>query len=279
LLLSSWLCCLPAAAQACRCMPLTLAEYFERAEVVFEAEVLAVAVVPADARDAAHRRATIRVHGDYGNAAGIVAVRTAIDTAQCGLDLRPGARYWIFGHLRPAEFEVWTGHCDGSRLVTEDFRDVPAKDVAARLTSLAGNLDCPSPAPAEIARRIRLDVIDRLPTPDAVVSPNGAYRYRLQTPPPIARPPRVSTLIVDTEGPQYLRLSLHGAQSTSAAWINEKLIHLRVAWGGRLRTNLVLDVEHERIVTAHHEHRADEGEEWKPLADGCRRKNGPATNE
>lgn len=262
LCLSPWL--LPAAALACRCVPLTLAEYFDLAGVVLEAEVLAVESIPADARDGAHRRAEIRLLGDFGNAAGIVAIRTAQDGAQCGLDPRPGARYWIFGHARPGEAEAWSNHCDGSRLVTEDFHDVPAEAVREQLTVLAGERDCPTPTPAEIAHKIRIDTIDRLPIPGtAVISPNGAYRYWLHTPPPIARPPHVTTLIVDTGNTQPPRLSLHGAQSSSVSWINEKLIHLRADWSGALRSNLVLDVEQIRILVVHHERRVGE-DQWKP---------------
>lgn len=286
LLFASCLCCLPITAQACRCAPLTLAEFAERAEVVMKVEVLAVDVVPADAAGPAHRRATIRVHGNYKNAVGIAAVSTALETAQCGLDLRPGTPYWIFGQLRPAkadaEAEVWTHRCDGSRPVTEDFHDTPWNDVHTRLEGLAAKLDCPSPTSAEIARDVRLVTIDRLPIPDAAVrSPNNAYRYWLSTPPSASRAAHLAALIVDTGGTQHLHLSLHGARTPlTAAWINEKLIHLRVSWSGLLRTNLVLDVEQGRIVVAHQEHRDDRGAQWRPLADTCHvRRYGPTTTE
>lgn len=275
----SWLwvaaLCIAAVAtdvQACRCAPLSLAEYFERADVVMEAEIVAIETI-ADANAPPDRLARVRVLHDYKQANGVRGLRTPTRSEACGLELVPGARYWIFGRLAPGSAEVEAGNCGGSRLVEQPFRDTGAADVRAALQELASAAACPSPAPAEIAARIAL-----VQTPrdgglaDSVPSPNGAYRFVIDNPKTVQRPPRRARLRVDRERDTLLQMTLHGvAADVSAQWVNGKLILARIQWSGTLRSDVLLDVERAAILSVDSAKLDDAGRVQRWLDEDCRR--------
>jgi hypothetical protein len=54
---------------------------------------------------------------------------------------------------------------------------------------------------------------------------------------------------VDVERDYRLALRLHGvAEPVQPEWTNEKLIFLRVAWSSTSFTDLILDVEAEKLI-------------------------------
>jgi hypothetical protein len=227
---------------ACRCEPLTLADAFGRADVVAEVEI--EHLERGAASDSVH--ATVQVIDNLKNAAGLQAVTTTSDGAQCGLALQPGRRYWIFGRQQPGSTAARISTCDGSRPVSEPFLDTPTAQARDALRALAAGLDCPSPSAAEIAARLSIatDLPADAPLTGGVGAPNGAYAFVLEQPTTIQRPPRVARLIVDHERDTRLELSLHGvAEPVEAQWINEKLILVQAHWSRTLRSDLMLDVE------------------------------------
>lgn len=233
---------LVSEAQACRCEQLSLADAFRQADVVAEVEIRQV--------DRPGRgqpvHATVRVISTIKNAAGLRGLATAPDSAQCGLTLEAGQRYWIFGDLQPGSTTALVDACDGTRAVDQPFDDAPVAEVREAMRTLGAGLGSPSPSPLEIAARVTVDTEWPADTPltGAVYSPNGAYAYVLIRPTAIQRPPRVARLIVNRERETRLALSLHGVvDSADAQWINEKLILVQVDWSPALRSDLVLDVE------------------------------------
>ncbi|MDP1544285.1 MAG: hypothetical protein Q8L99_14160 [Polycyclovorans sp.] len=247
------LCVSPA--WACRCAPQTLAEYFQRAGVVMQVRVEQVEIMGNGVGDGdghAHRRAQFTRLQDYKNAAGVDSLRTALDGAACGLALQPGARYWIFGTLAPGSTQVRTGSCDGSRPIDQGFTDVAADAVHEVLLEQRRALDCPSPAPAEIAARLQLTAVPRAETAITTGerSPNGAYAFWIENPSPVQRPPRIAKLLIDREREEQLELRLHGiAAAASAQWVNEKLVLVRVPWSRHLRSDVLVDVERAAILS------------------------------
>lgn len=233
-------------AWACRCAPLSLAEYFQRADVVAQVEIVAVEAIP----DGQGVRAALTLVNDYKNAAGLRAVHTAADGAQCGLRLLVGRRYWIFGALTPGSAEVVTGLCEGSRDVSQPFADTTADEAPGAIVALAAALDCETPTAVQIAARLTLtEVPADSSLVDAGQSPNAAYSLALSRPSAIQRPPRVTRLWVDRERDSRLELAMHGTTDAARAeWINEKLVLVQVPWSRQLRSDLILDVEAGEVL-------------------------------
>ena len=221
----------------------------------------------------AHRRAQFTLLHDYKNAAGVDSLRTALDGAACGLDLQPGARYWIFGSLAPGSTLARSGSCDGSRPVEQGFTDVAADAVHAALLEQRRALDCPSPAPAEIAARLQLATV---PRGDVAIkgqrSPNGAYAFRIENPSKVQRPPRIAKLLIEREREHLLELRLHGvADAASAQWVNEKLVLVRVSWSRNLRSEVLIDVERAAILSVDSVRLDEAGGVQRWLDADCRR--------
>ena len=83
----------------------------------------------------------------------------------------------------------------------------------------------------------------------AVLSPNGAYGFRLREIDGNAETPRRAILEVSIERPHLLQVVLEEVRSVEPPkWVNEKLLHLRVWWGRVAGTDYLLDVEAERFV-------------------------------
>lgn len=246
LALALWLATLALDAQACRCAPLSLAEAFRQADVVAEVEIRRVESAAA----ADPVRAPVEVVHDFKRAAGLRAVSTPADSAQCGLTLQPGRRYWIFGRLQPGNVAVRVDTCDGSRPVDRPFIDTPPAKARGALRALAAGLDCASHTAVEIGAQLRIDA--DWPADGGLAmaehSPNGAYAYVLEQPRASQRPPRVARLIVDREHDTHLALSLRGVAAVDAQWVNEKLILVRVSWNHTLRSDMLLDVEAGELI-------------------------------
>lgn len=260
--------CWSAAADACKCRPETLESYFENADIVVLAEVVSVATVTQEDGGPAFHNAEPRIIEAFKGADGIRSLQTPTSTASCGIELEPGARYWVFAQRRAGEPVAWINSCDGSRAAGADFSNVKAEQVAARLRELASvPVAAPKPftnpacwsaprryhsgaPPADIAQKITLERIS--PVPDrfsGVKSPNGAYAFAVHNPTGIQRPPRVATVTADIERDYLLELRLHGvADPLEPQWINEKLIFVRVAWDARSFTDVILDVEAEKLI-------------------------------
>lgn len=258
-------------SNACRCASLTLAEYFDRADVAMQVRIDAVETV-GDAHSRTRRRARFTLVQDYKHAAGVDALRSPVYGAQCGLSLQPGGRYWIFGSLAPGSTEIDTDLCKGSRAVDQAFSDTVPDDVHAVLLGHRRGLDCPAPAPAEIAARLQLDTA---PRKDHAVaserSPNGAYGYNLENPPQVQGPPHIATLWIDREREHRLRLRMRGAAGAARAqWVNEKLVLVRVPWSLNLRSEIIVDVEASAILSVDSAQLDDAGRvrRWLDLA--CR---------
>ncbi|MBE7541987.1 MAG: hypothetical protein M9913_23155 [Bryobacteraceae bacterium] len=85
-----------------------------------------------------------------------------------------------------------------------------------------------------------------------VLSPNKAYWFSVSPagcPDAGATPAR--TIHVFTERPAILELTLGKADcryETSAKWVNEKIIFVRVWWGRLAGSDLLVDVETEKIL-------------------------------
>jgi hypothetical protein len=260
--------CWSAEADACKCRPDTLESYFENADIVLLAEVVRVATVTPDDGGTAFRSAEPRIVEAFKGADGIRSLQTPTSTASCGIDLEPGVRYWVFAQRRAGEPVAWINSCDGSRSADGDFSNGQAEEVSARLRELASvPVATPKPftspacwsaprryhggaPPADIAQKITLERIspksDKL---SGVKSPNGAYAFAVQNPTRIQRPPRVATVTADVERDYLLELRLHGvAEPLEPQWVNEKLIFVRVAWDARSFTDVILDVEAEKLI-------------------------------
>lgn len=257
----------PARADACRCAPRTLEDYYRSSDIVFLAEIASLS--SADGKPA-FRNARPRIVEAFKGADGIESVRTATSTAACGIDLESGGRYWIFAQRRVGEPVAWIDSCNGSRSAGADFTDVEASQVASRLRALAATesesvapVPYTNPAcwdaprryhtgapPAEMARKIALERTDRKRRDvSGVTSPNGAYAFEVENPTNIQRPPRVATVTVDVERDYRLALRLRGvAEPVQPEWINEKLIFVRAAWSPSAFVDLILDVEAEELI-------------------------------
>ena len=262
--------CWPARADACRCQQQGLEAYYQNADIVFLADIVAVTTVTPEDGGAAFRNAPPRIVEAFKGAEGIRYVRTPASTAACGIEVRPGGRYWVFAQRRPGEPVAWIDSCNGSRDAGAGFSNVGASRVASRLRELAAadaeagapapytNPACwagprryhTGPPPADIAQKITLERADKTHGNVAGArSPNGAYAFEVQNPTSIQRPPRVATVTVDVERDYRLALRLHGvAEPVQPEWTNEKLIFLRVAWSSTSFTDLILDVEAEKLI-------------------------------
>jgi hypothetical protein len=264
--------CWPARADACRCQQQGLEAYYQNADIVFLADIVAVTTVTPEDGGAAFRNAPPRIVEAFKGAEGIRYVRTPASTAACGIEVRPGGRYWVFAQRRPGEPVAWIDSCNGSRTAGSGFSGIEADRVAARLREFAAteahastlkphtNPACwtaprryhTGDPPADIAQKITLERTEKTPGDVAgVKSPNGAYAFQVQDPTAIQRPPRVATVTVDMERDYRLALRLHGvAEPVQPEWINEKLIFLRATWGRGSFTDLILDVEAEELIYA-----------------------------
>lgn len=269
LLVFALIALLAAPAAACRCAPLTLEGYYRDADIVFLADIVAVATVESDG-DSGYRNAQFRIGEAFKGVAGLRHIRTPISGAACGISIKAGERYWVFARRRPGEPDAWIDSCNGSRRSGSHYVDVEASDVARRLRTLAAadaQADVPQPftdpacwkkprrfhvgaPPADVAQNITLERVEkRRGDFDGRTSPNGAYAFAIEVTPGTDPQSRIATLTAESERDDRLQLRLHGvAAPPQAEWINEKLILVRVAWDSQLSTDLILDVEAEKLI-------------------------------
>jgi hypothetical protein len=104
--------------------------------------------------------------------------------------------------------------------------------------------------------------------PDAAtLSPNGAYYFALagEQPDP--------ALLIFAVKDHFSQISFTGSRGlTDVKWINERLLYLRVWWGRVAATDLVFDVENERMVLTESVH--DGGNAMAQYRDMCPRLGG-----
>jgi hypothetical protein len=79
-------------------------------------------------------------------------------------------------------------------------------------------------------------------------SPNKGYYFALSAPPEHA-------ILIFAEKEHHVRIIFADAQNLNdAKWVNEKLISMRVWWGRVAATDLIFDVENERVIYAESVH-------------------------
>jgi hypothetical protein len=105
--------------------------------------------------------------------------------------------------------------------------------------------------------------------PKAVtLSPNGAYYFAL----PEEMPQQ--SILIFAEKDRLVRISFPDAKGlTDVKWINEKLLYLRPWWGRVAATDLVFDVEKERVLLAESTHDGatamEQSRDMCPRLGGC----------
>lgn len=125
------------------------------------------------------------------------------------------------------------------------------------------------PPTDELASRIRLvhEPPGAMPE-EAVVSPNGGYRFWVQTPDTSQPGPWKAALFIDAEGDTWPTLLVEEvAGPIQPRWINEKLIFVRVVWGRIAFSDLILDVEKGELV--YHEQARDGQIVYQQFQQGC----------
>jgi hypothetical protein len=269
-------------AQACRCAQVPLELYFERAEIVFAGEVTGATPGVLDGVEVITVEAEPRFLGRAfkGELAGVTLV-TPTSAARCGVPVELGETYLFFASRAAAgDATAWFDSCSGSRLYAggpeaeriEPFVGLPRNRIVPRLFELSGaaapavdpglyvtplhtSPACwPGPRTVhtgspERALRERIELrrgggLPRPAPPDAVVSPNGAYRVWVEGPETAAPPPWRAAVWIDVERDAPLSLELREpAWAPEVRWVSEKLLFVRVWWGRVVATDLLLDVE------------------------------------
>jgi len=106
------------------------------------------------------------------------------------------------------------------------------------------------PFDEQFASRI---VLDHCAIPAAArkpeMAPNHAYWFALIRPDQTKIGPWDSDILVFTERDSLLRIRLRDIlECHEVAWVNEKLLRIRVWWGRICATDLIVDVEQAQIV-------------------------------
>lgn len=127
------------------------------------------------------------------------------------------------------------------------------------------------PPPAELANRTDLQEIvatGEMPG-EPTVSPNGAYSFWVRNPDTASQSNRGAALTVDAERAQRRTVLLiqDPAGPLEPRWVNEKLIFLRIPWGRRSFSDLILDVEGDRVIF--HEMVRDGTEAYEQFQQSC----------
>jgi hypothetical protein len=93
-----------------------------------------------------------------------------------------------------------------------------------------------------LVQRVRVERVPADAAPESrVVSPNKAYWFRAACP----------AIDIFNERAYLVRVSLAEAEcglQVHARWINEKLLFVRVWWGRALGSDLIIDVEREKVL-------------------------------
>lgn len=123
--------------------------------------------------------------------------------------------------------------------------------------------------------RTRIERVLATRSDAATLSPNGAYYFAFAG----ELPDR--TLLIFAEKDHFIQMSFTGSRGLAdVKWINERLLYLRVWWGRVAATDLVFDVENERMVLTESVHDGENAmEQYRdmcPRLGGCRCIDGAA---
>ncbi|PCJ54050.1 MAG: hypothetical protein COA79_22360 [Planctomycetota bacterium] len=85
---------------------------------------------------------------------------------------------------------------------------------------------------------------------EIIKSPNKAYSFGIFRPDTTKKAPWTTKIFINNEKKASLVVILrdHSQYMTKAKWINEKLLFVRVHWGRILWSDIILDVETEKII-------------------------------
>lgn len=106
--------------------------------------------------------------------------------------------------------------------------------------------------------------------PDLVtLSPNGTYYFAVSKSAP------GQSVLIFSEKEDMVRISFSDAKGlTDVKWVNERLLYMRVWWGRVAATDLLFDVEKERVVHSESTHDGtnamQQHQEMCPRLGGCR---------
>lgn len=128
----------PSPALACSCVLATPSEYVERADTVFEGTL---AWMSSDGRDASYGVEVDQVF--KGRAATFEKLRSAADSAACGLGELVTERRYVFFVQGENPGQMRVGSCGGTSLATADL--------VAEVTQVAGESTEPIPARTPVA--------------------------------------------------------------------------------------------------------------------------------
>jgi hypothetical protein len=106
------------------------------------------------------------------------------------------------------------------------------------------------PFDADYAGRIRFGTAPARDLPGKVFSPNDAYWLAVEPPDTVKPGPWNTVVTLFTERDPALTVTLldHASYPVTAAWVNEKLVSIRVWWGRVRGADLLVDAEQGRIV-------------------------------
>lgn len=97
--------------------------------------------------------------------------------------------------------------------------------------------------------RTRIERIEAIRPEVVILSPNRVYYFSLSP----ERPGK--PLLIFAEKDRFVRISFTDPMAVNdVRWINEKLLYMRVWWGRVAATDLVFDVEQERMVLTQSTH-------------------------
>ena len=133
----------------------------------------------------------------------------------------------------------------------QDFHTPPGKWTEPRIYHTS--LDDRDPLHRKLAGQIELGRSRPAPaSTQKVLSPNRAY-WSVLSVPPCTAPAGANDAVISvfTERDYWLSVTLADADCRyppEVRWVNEKLLSVRVWWGRAIGTDLIVDVERERLV-------------------------------
>ena len=108
-----------------------------------------------------------------------------------------------------------------------------------------------TPFEERFASRILLEDSPRQLVPgEKHFSPNKAYWFSASAPDYTGQPPWNTVIFIYNERKDLIKITLldHSNSEPTLTWINEKLLQIGVWWGSIVGTDIIYDVEKERVV-------------------------------